>query len=164
MDEKDLAILAAVSKLRTGSPEEISDETAIPKSTVHYRLDKLRNDGIIRNDLFDLDLSKIGINITVITEVMAEYHEGYHDHVGERLSEIEGVDQVYFTMGDTDFIVISHLAGRDMVERLIGDFETIDEVERTSSKFVIKSIKDELHSLNSYELETLIDTLIPADG
>lgn len=163
MDEKDIAILTAVSKLRTGSPEEISDETSIPKSTVHYRLEKLRNEGIIENDLFDLDLTKVGLNITVISEVSAEYKQGYHDEVGEKLAEIEGVNQIYFTMGDTDFVVIAHLADRGMVEGLIESYERIDEIERTSSKFVIKTIKDEPHPLNDFELETLTGTLLTED-
>jgi len=160
MDEKDVTILAAVSKLRTGSPERIAEETSIPKSTVHYRLEKLREDGIIKNDLFDLDLSAIGLSITVITEVLAEYQEGYHDNVGEKLAEIEGVNQIYFTMGDTDFIVIAHLPSRGMVEQLIAEYEKIDEVERTSSKFVIKTIEDEPHPLNEFHVDSLTEALV----
>ncbi|QIO24810.1 Lrp/AsnC family transcriptional regulator [Haloarcula sp. JP-L23] len=159
MDKKDVQILAAIAKLGTGSPEKLSEEIDIPKSTVHYRLDNLREEGIITNDLFDVDLEKIGLNITVITNVMAEYSEGYHDKVGEKLGEVEGVNQVYFTMGDTDFVVISHLANRGMVERLVQDFEAIDEVARTSSKFVIMTIKDENRPLNDFETETLLDNL-----
>ncbi|WP_135305087.1 Lrp/AsnC family transcriptional regulator [Haloarcula amylovorans] len=159
MDEKDIQVLAAVAKLGTGSPEKLSEETDIPKSTVHYRLDNLREEGVITNDLFDVDLTKVGLNITVITEVMAEYSKGYHDKVGEKLGEVEGVNQVYFTMGDTDFVVISHLSNRGMVENLIRQFESIDEIARTSSKFVIKTIKDENRPLNDFEMETLVETL-----
>ncbi|MBV0926319.1 Lrp/AsnC family transcriptional regulator [Halomicroarcula limicola] len=159
MDEKDIQVLAAIAKLGTGSPEKLSEETDIPKSTVHYRLDNLREEGVITNDLFDVDLTKVGLNITVITEVMAEYSKGYHDKVGEKLGEVEGVNQVYFTMGDTDFVVISHLSNRGMVENLIQQFEAIDEIARTSSKFVIKTIKDENRPLNDFEMETLVETL-----
>lgn len=159
MDQKDIQVLAAIAELGTGSSEKISDETGIPKSTVHYRLDNLREEGVITNDLFDVDLSEVGLNITLITEVMAEYEEGYHDRVGEKLGDVEGVNQVYFTMGDTDFVVISHLSNRGMVEDLIQQFETIEEISRTSSKFVIKRIKDENRPLNDFETETLLDTL-----
>lgn len=159
MDEKDAQILSAIAKLGTGSPEKLSKETGIPKSTVHYRLENLREEGVITNDLFDIDLSKVGLNITIITDVMAEYGEGYHAKVGEKLGEIEGVNQVYFTMGDTDFVVISHLSNRGMVEQLIQEFESIDEVTRTSSKFVIMTVKDEHRPLNDFETETLIENL-----
>lgn len=164
MDGKDVQILAAIAKLGTGSPEKISTETNIPKSTVHYRLDNLREEGVITNDLFDVDLTEIGLNLTVITNVMAEYSEGYHDKVGEKLGAVEGVNQVYFTMGDTDFVVISHLSDRGMVENLVQEFEAIDEVARTSSKFVIMTIKDENRPLNDFETETLLDNLSVQQG
>lgn len=163
MDERNIRILQAVAELGTGSPDEISEHTEIPKSTVHYRLTKLKEDGVVTNDLLDVDLEELGLEITVITEVTAEYDEQYHEEVGEKLGAIEGVNQVYFTMGDTDFIVIAHLSDREMVHRLISDYEAIDEVARTSSRFVIETIKDEPHPLNDFELETLLESTVDGD-
>ncbi len=161
MDEKDIRILNAIAEIETGSAEQISKETDIPKSTVHYRLDNLQTENVITNDLFDLNMEKLGLNITVITEVWADYDQGYHNEVGERLSEVDGVNQVYFTMGDTDFVVISRLANRTMVERIVEQFEAIEEIKRTSSKFAIKTIKDENHPLNDFDIEFLLDNLEP---
>jgi DNA-binding Lrp family transcriptional regulator len=155
MDERDVEILKAIADLGEPSPKIIESKTGIPKSTVHYRLENLRESGIIKDDLFNLDLSAIGLDLTVISEVNAEYEEGYHEEVGRKLSEIEGVNQVYFTMGDTDFIVIAHLADRKMVEDLISAYERIDEVKRTSTSFVITTIKDERTPLRDFELDTL---------
>jgi len=90
MDERNIRILQAVADLGTGSPDEISEYTDIPKSTVHYRLTKLKEDGIVTDDLFDVDLEKLGLEITVISEVIAEYEEQYHDEVGKKLAAVEG--------------------------------------------------------------------------
>ncbi|PGF16891.1 transcriptional regulator [Natrinema sp. CBA1119] len=163
MDERNIRILQAVADLGTGSPDEISEYTDIPKSTVHYRLTKLKEDGIVTDDLFDVDLEKLGLEITVISEVIAEYEEQYHDEVGEKLAAVEGVNQVYFTMGDTDFVVIAHLSDRKMVQRLISDYEMIDEIVRTSSQFVVETVKDEPHPLNDFELETLVAATTDSD-
>lgn len=163
MDERNIRILQAIAELGTGSPDEISEHTDIPKSTVHYRLTKLEEDGVITDDLFDVDLEKLGLDITVITEVIAEYEEQYHEEVGEKLAAIEGVNQVYFTMGETDFVVIAHLSDREMVYDLITDYERIDEVVRTSSQFVIETVKDEPYPLNDFELETLVDAVVDGD-
>ncbi|OLZ40261.1 transcriptional regulator [Natrinema saccharevitans] len=163
MDERNVRILQAVAELGTGSPDEISEYTDIPKSTVHYRLTKLKEDGVVSNDLLDVDLEALGLEITVVTEVIAEYDEQYHEDVGEQLAAIEGVNQVYFTMGDTDFIVIAHLADREMVHRLISDYEAIDEVVRTSSQFVVETVKDEPHPLNDFELETVVESIADED-
>lgn len=159
MDERDLRILQAAAELGTNSPEEIATHTDIPKSTVHYRITQLKEQGVVTDDLLDVDLNALGLELTIITEVIADYGQGYHEIVGDKLADIEGVNQVYFMMGDTDFIVIAHLTGREMVYQLITDYEAIDEVERTSSQFVVGTIKDESNPINDIELETLLETL-----
>jgi DNA-binding Lrp family transcriptional regulator len=159
MDEKDVRILYAALETKSRSPEEIASVTDIPKSTVHYRLDKLKEDGIVKNDLFEVDMEKLGLSMRAISEVRAVYDEGYHNEVGNQLAAIEGVNEVYFTMGDTDFIVIATVQSREMVEDLISAYESIDSVERTSSKFVIKTVKQSTHPLTDFELETLLGTV-----
>lgn len=159
IDQKDLDILAAIGKRKATSSKEISDETGIPKSTVHYRIQQLREMGVLKNDLFELDLEKVGLSVTVISEVFAEFEEGYHTSIGEKLAEVEGVNQVYFTMGDTDFVVISHLHDREMVKRLVEDFEAIDGIQKTSSKFVIEPVKYPGFPIADFDSETIHEIL-----
>lgn len=160
MDEKDIRILKTALVIGTSSPDKIQQHTDIPKSTVHYRLDQLREEEILKNDLFDMDLEKLGLSLTIISDVKAEFEEGYHKIVGEKLAEVEGVNQVYFTMGDTDFVVIGHVTNRAMVESIIESYQSINEIQRTSSKFVISTVKNERHPLNDFEHDTLVNALI----
>lgn len=160
MDEKDIQILLTIAEEGISSPDKIEEHTDIPKSTVHYRLNQLREEGIIENDLCDMNLAELGLGITLISEVYAEFGEGYHETVGEQLAEVEGVNQVYFTMGDTDFIVIAHVTDREMVESLVENYEAIDEIERTSSRFAITRVKDEPYPINDFEYGTLVDALV----
>ena len=159
MDEKDIRILKAAAAAGTDSAVAIHEHTGIPKSTVHYRLKQLREEGVVKNDLLEMDLSKIGLEIAIISEVYAEFGEGYHDDVGEKLANIEGVNQVYFTMGDTDFVLVAHATSREMVETLVEEYESIDEVTRTSSKFVITTVKNETYPINDFEVDTLVAAL-----
>ena len=159
MDERDVAILKAISDLGTGSPDRLQEETDIPVSTIHYRLNNLREDGVIENDLYDLDHEALGLGVTVIVEVLADY-DGASDEVKEELFAIQGVTQVFFTMGETDFIVIARLPDSDSVERLIGDFESIPEVDRTNSTFVVSTLRDESRAPATYDLEDLTDALV----
>ncbi|MFC6874055.1 Lrp/AsnC family transcriptional regulator [Halobellus marinus] len=161
MDERDIKIIKKIAEIGEPSPKAIEEATGIPKSTIHYRLENLREEGIIKDGLFTIDLEKVGLNLTVITEVNAEYSEEYHEEVGQKLSDIEGVNQVYFIAGDTDFIVIAHFASREMVEDLISSYERIDEIERTSTNFVITTIKNERTPFRDFELDTLTDLVDP---
>ncbi|XVH31915.1 Lrp/AsnC family transcriptional regulator [Haloferacaceae archaeon DSL9] len=163
MDERDIRILKAISDLETGSPERLHEETDIPVSTIHYRLKNLKADGIIENDLYDIDLEKFGLGVTVIVEVLADYR-GSYEEFGAKLERIEGVTHVLFTMGETDFIVIARLTGRKMVERLISDFESIEEVDRTNSTFVISTLRENHRALQSYALDTLLAELTEDGG
>jgi DNA-binding Lrp family transcriptional regulator len=159
LDERDFKILFAIAECGSFSTEEVHEATDIPKSTVHYRIQNLKENDIITNDLFELDREKLGLEITIISEVWAEFGEGYHEEIGRKLTDIEGVNQVYFTMGDTDFIVIARLTSRDMVERLVEDYEAVDEIRRTSSKFAITTIKEDtgIGLLRDFDKETLLE-------
>ncbi|WP_373189126.1 Lrp/AsnC family transcriptional regulator [Halolamina sp.] len=158
MDERDVRLLKAISDLGTGSPERLHEETDIPVSTIHYRLNNLRDEGIIENDLYDLNLQKLGMGVTVVLEVLADY-SGSHESLSERLLAVEGVTEAYFTMSETDFVVVARLSDSDDVERLIRAFEDIEEVDRTNSTFVIRSLRDGQRPLESYSLESLVDML-----
>lgn len=158
LDERDITILSAISEHESGSTELLHEATGIPKSTIHYRLQNLAENGVIMNDLLQLSREEIGLDITVISEIWAEFGDGYHEVIGRELSEIEGVNDVYFTMGETDFIVIARLSSRDMVETLINDYQSVDGINRTSSKFAITEMKNEIDitELNNYSIETLL--------
>lgn len=155
LDERDVDILKTLSELGDPSPKRIEEETDIPKSTVHYRLQKLREVGIIENDLYELDSDAVGLGVRIISEVTAEFKEGYHETVGRQLREIEGVTHVYFTMGDTDFIVMASLPDSTYVQKLVRDYESVDGVIRTSSTMVISTLKEDANPLRSYDSETL---------
>ncbi|MEZ3116017.1 Lrp/AsnC family transcriptional regulator [Halobaculum sp. MBLA0147] len=159
MDERDVKILKAVSDLETGSIERVSEHTGIPVSTIHYRLNNLREEGVIDNDLYDLDLDALGLGVTVVLEVLTSYDDG-HAAMGEEIAEVEGVTQVFFTMGETDFVVIARLPDSDDVERLISDFERLDHVDRTNSTFVVARERDTTRPLQSYSEASLVEALV----
>lgn len=163
MDRRDFDILVAISQLETHNTERIAEVTDIPSSTVHFRIKQLREEGILKNDLLDIDLEKMGLNIRIVTEVMTIYDENYQETIGEKLSAIEGVNQVYFTMGSTDFITIATVPTREDVNRLINDYASLDEVNKTNSHFVIQTVKDNDLPLTDYDLDKLASALELAD-
>lgn len=158
MDERDITLLKAISDLGTGSPERLHEETGIPVSTIHYRLNNLREAGVIENDLYDVDLDALGLGVTVLVEVLADY-AGAHEDVADDILEIEGVTTLLSTMGETDFVAVAHLPDEDAVGRLLREFETISAVERTNSTYVIETLYDDARALSSYSLETLVELL-----
>lgn len=159
MDEKDVRILKSLADLETTSTEAVSDATGIPLSTVHYRLNNLREAGVIENDRLDLDLDELGLGVTILVEVFTK-DDRSHSRSGRAIAEIEGVTKVFFTMGSTDFIALARLPDSDSVERLVSAFEELDEVARTDSTFVIERELDSNYPLQHYSEETLVEALV----
>jgi len=159
MDEKDIHILKALQEYETTSTDRVSEATGIPLSTIHYRLNNLREEGVIANDRLDIDLDEFGLGVTVIVEVITKDDQS-HTESGAAIAEIEGVTKVFFTMGNTDFIALARLPDSDSVERLISQFEDLDEVARTNSTFVIERELDSQFPLKQYSEATLIDALV----
>ncbi|PHQ45107.1 transcriptional regulator [Halorubrum sp. C3] len=156
MDEKDIQILKALEELETTSTEAVSNTTEIPLSTVHYRLNNLRDAGIITNERLDLNLDEFGLGVTILVQIFTKDDQS-HTESGEAIAEIEGVTNLFFTMGSTDFIALARLPNSDSVERLISDFEALNEVARTDSTFVIERELDSHYPLQQYREETLIE-------
>jgi len=94
LDSRDIRILRSIAENDSASPERIQEETDIPKSTVHYRINSMKERGVIKNDLLEIDFKKAGLGLTVISEVLAEFGEGYQEEVGRELADIEGVHEV----------------------------------------------------------------------
>ncbi|MFD1512547.1 Lrp/AsnC family transcriptional regulator [Halomarina rubra] len=107
---------------------------------------------------FDLDPDAVGLGVTILVEVFTK-DDRPHTVSGEAIAAIEGVEKVFFTMGSTDFIALARLPNSDCVERLVSDFEALDEVARTDSTFVIDRALDSHYPLQQYDVETLLDVL-----
>lgn len=160
VDEKDIDILKTIADAETRSPDQISEATDIPLSTVNYRLKQLREAGIIRNDHYDIDLEALGFEITFVIQIIAAYEDDSHETLGEKLRAIDGVTHVYFTAGDTDFFVIAQLTGPEMVEQLINTLERLDGVERTISTYTISTLLDGHEPLQQISRDTMYDRLL----
>jgi DNA-binding Lrp family transcriptional regulator len=143
LDETDLALLESVEDDFDVSLETLADDLDLSKSAVHYRLNKLKDKGVIEGVTADVDPLSFGLEIVAITEVSVTHEEGYSEEIGEELMSLRGVEQVYYTMGDVDFVVISRIQTRDQLNDLIDRVVAVEGVNETSSKFVMEEFANE---------------------
>lgn len=143
LDETDLELLQQVETDFDVNLETIADELDLSKSAVHYRLNKLKERGVIQGITADVDPLALGLELTAITDVMVAHERGYSEDIGETLLGLDGVEQVYYTMGDVDFVAVSRVQTRDQLNDLIDRIVAIDGVNETSSKFVLREFDDD---------------------
>jgi DNA-binding Lrp family transcriptional regulator len=123
--------------------EQVAKKLGLPKSTVQYRIKRLEGMEIIKGYKAQIDYAKLGKEYTTITLVRSKYGRKYHEKVGNILAQIPGTSGVYFVLGDTDFVVICRSNNREDFNRKLDVFYDTEEIERTTTMVVMKTIKDE---------------------
>ncbi|WP_458206012.1 Lrp/AsnC family transcriptional regulator [Haladaptatus sp. NG-SE-30] len=159
LDEKDFKILRWLDREGDIDVDEVSDELGISTSTVYYRLDKYRKQGILSGTISKLDARELGLELTAITEIRSDYGPDYED-VGDALCDISGVQTVYFMLGDKSFTIIAHLRDHDHLQEYIDSIIHTEGVEHSSTQVVLRTFKDESRLLVNYDeddLEALIE-------
>lgn len=139
-DETDIELLEYVEADYDVNLDTLADKLGLSKSAVHYRLKKLKDADVITGVTADLNPESFGLTMVAITEVSVTHEHGYSESVGCDLADLDGVEQVYYTMGDTDFVVISRVQDRDQMNQVIENMVAIDAVDHTSSRFVMDEI------------------------
>lgn len=141
LDEIDVRLLECVDEDFDVSLEELSDELGLSNSAIHYRLNKLKDDGVISGVTADIDPVSLGLKMVAVTEVSVTHEPGYSEDLGSDLADIDGVEQLYYTMGDVDFIAISRVQNRTQMHQLIQEMVSLEGVDETSSRFVMDEIR-----------------------
>lgn len=146
-DEQDLALLEYIEQDFDVSLEHLADKLDLSKSAVHYRLQKLRENGVIEGVRAELNPLAFDLDMLMITDVIVSHESGYADEIGGQLADIKGVSQVYYTMGDIDFVVISRAQNREQMNDILDIIVSIPGVNETSSRFVMKEMSTGRHIL-----------------
>lgn len=159
LDDKDVKILCYVDANGSYNLDDISRDLNISRSTVHYRIKRFEEMGIIKRRLVEIDPAALGLEITSITLVYANYEKISAEKLGERLAQIPGVIAVYYVLGDVDFIVLHKAKDREDLKRILKDMSSIEGVVRTGTHFVATTIKEEKRILVNYSEEMLLKLL-----
>ncbi len=143
LDEIDKKILNILQDDANRSLEEMGRELGLSKSTIHYRIKKMMEKGIIRKFMAFVDPLLIGYDILAISLIRAKFGPGYQKKVGEKLMKIKGIWAVYFLLGDIDFVVLIRAKNRADLQRIINEFINTAEIERSSTHIVLERIKED---------------------
>jgi len=138
LDETDIALLKHIEANYETNLADLADELGLSKSAIHYRLNKLKDGGVVNSVSADVDPLQLGLNMLIITDIYASHEVGYAEDIGTALTEIDGVFEVYYTMGDVDFVTFSRVQTRDQMNELLNEIVSVNGVNETSSRFVME--------------------------
>jgi len=136
----DIEILRALQQDARSSYRDIARKLKISVGTVHSRVTRLQEAGVITGFSVDVNYSKLGYGITALILLQAK---GKHlKDVESRLSKFPNVCMVYDITGDFDIAIVSKFETTNLMDHFIKEVLSMDFVERAVTSIVLNSLKE----------------------
>ena len=155
LDEVDFQILRRLDENGDIDVDELSADLDVSTSTIYYRMEKYRDKGILTGEIAQLDPQKLGLGLMAITEINADYDGPGYEKVAEKLTDLSGVQRVFFMLGEMSFYVFSRVRDHEHLQNLMEEIIQTDGIENSRTSIVLRSFKDEDRLLVNYDDEAL---------
>ncbi|OFV65853.1 MAG: AsnC family transcriptional regulator [Candidatus Syntrophoarchaeum butanivorans] len=141
IDELDLKVIRELKKDARTSYREIAEKLGVSEGTVYNRVQKLKEKGVIKRFIPDIDYSKLGYDLSALIGVTVE--GGYLGEVEEVIAAEPNVSAVFDVTGDYDAVVVAKFRGREGLNDLVKRILSIPHVLRTNTMVVLNIVKEE---------------------
>ncbi len=133
LDELDLQILGLLIKDCRTPYLEIARICHVSGGTIHVRMKKMEDMGIIRGSRILLDLPKLGYDICCFVGIYVDKTSSFHK-VYENMSSIPEIVELHLTTGDYSMfakVICKNMS--DLQTTLLDKINNIDGVQRTDT-------------------------------
>jgi len=142
LDEKDKEILEAVMADGKAKIKVISRKLGLPMSTVHHRILKMENEGVIARYAAIPDYRKIGLPIAAYVFINVDYSKiDSQEDVAKEIKKLPNVLDVSIVSGEIDIIAkIRAKDVDDLGESVIKKLRTIKGIAKTVTAVAMKEV------------------------
>ena len=142
MDKKDAQLLTLLQEDASMGLHDLAKAVSLSPTPCWRRIQKLRDEGVIRQQVTLCDPAKLNLRLTAFVTIRASQHnDAWTERFVKGVCAIREVVEVYRMTGDVDYllkVVVPDIAGYDSVyKRLIKTAELQD----VSSGFAMEVIK-----------------------
>ena len=146
MDKKDEKILELLTENSNLTTHQLSKKLLIPITTVHNRIKKLKEEGIIKRYTLELDNKKLGktvaafINITVDYRLLKQMKLSQYD-LAKKIKQHESVEEAAMVTGGTDIIIKVRVKSIDELDYFVTKhLRNIEGIEKTQTMVILNEI------------------------
>ncbi|MBN2566962.1 Lrp/AsnC family transcriptional regulator [Candidatus Woesearchaeota archaeon] len=146
LDEKDLLVLDQLRENAKLTTNQIAKRTAIPITTVHNRIKRMEQAGVITNYSIKLDHKKLGKCITafILIKVVYRLPDGTRieqTRLARELKAKDEVESVSIVAGESDIVITVRVKDVEHLnEFIVSHLRKIDGVDTTSTMIVLEEI------------------------
>lgn len=143
VDDLDLKILKELKKDARQSYRKIASKLSVATGTIQNRIQKLENEGVIRNYHVCINYSKLGYNIAAIIAICIKRAD--LSKILSKLTAHPNVFGAFSVAGEYDFFISTRFKSMDKLNEFIVK-ELSDEVIEKSVTFLVLKTHKETHT------------------
>lgn len=133
IDNIDLKILALLSEDAKTPYTEIAKKVYVSGGTVHVRMRKMEEMGIVQGTTLNMDYSKLGYDITAFLGIYLERNSMY-DEVAAELKKIPEVVKIHYTTGNYSIFCKIHCKDTKHLREVLHDkIQKVEGIVRTET-------------------------------
>jgi len=146
LDKKDQMILNELKKNSRNSTKNIAKNIQIPRVTVHDRIQKLKEKGVIKRFSTSIDYKKIGLSTEVFIFVSFLPNTNISQReLAKRISKIKSISEVHIISGEYDLLIKARGESLEQIGKLVVDkLRKLKGVGRTLTFACFETVKEEV--------------------
>jgi DNA-binding Lrp family transcriptional regulator len=146
LDEKDRIILSQLKENSRQTTKTIAFKVKIPRVTVHDRIKKMVELGIIKSFCTIPDYQKIGLPSIVFIFVSFRSDKKISQReLANRIAKLKGVFEVHIISGEYDLLIKVRGTSLEDIGKLVVDkLRELDGVDKTLTCACFETVKEEI--------------------
>lgn len=142
IDKTDLKILEILRDDAKKPFTEVARRVNVSQGTVHVRMTKLEEAGIVEKTTLKLNYARLGYDITAFIGIFLE-KSALYDKVVSKLKEIQEITSIHYTTGNYSMFVKIHCRDTNHLKEVLHDkMQQVDGIERTETMISLEESLD----------------------
>ena len=142
IDNTDLKILEILMQDAKRPYTEVAKKVNVSQGTVHVRMNKMEEAGILEKTTLRINYAKLGFDITAFIGIYLE-KSALYESVLAKLKGIPEIINIHYTTGNYSMFVKIHCRDTNHLKEVLHDkMQQVDGIERTETMISLEESLD----------------------
>lgn len=142
IDNTDLKILEILMQDAKRPYTEVARKVNVSQGTVHVRMNKMEEAGILEKTTLRINYAKLGYDITAFIGIYLE-KSALYDKVLAKLKNIPEITNIHYTTGNYSMFVKIHCRDTNHLKEVLHDkMQQVEGIERTETMISLEESLD----------------------
>lgn len=137
IDNIDLKIISLLNEDAKTPYTEIAKKVFVSSGTVHVRMRKLEDMGIVKSATLNIDFAKLGYDIAAFLGIYLDKSSLYNSVI-DRLQHIPEVVRAYYTTGNYSIFTKIICKDTNHLREVLNKIQKVEGIDRTETLIILE--------------------------